>query len=46
MPYLQEMSPLKYYAEANIGSRPAKRAGTGEMKFEDLRAIPFVGAWA
>lgn len=44
--YLQEKSPLKYYAEANIGSRPAKRTSPGEMKFEDLRAIPFVGAWS
>jgi len=45
MSYLVEKSPLKYYAEANIGSRPAKR-GSGELKFEDLRAIPFVGAWS
>jgi len=45
MSYLVERSPLKYYAEANIGSRPAKR-GSGELKFEDLRAIPFVGAWS
>ncbi|EAS01669.2 phosphoenolpyruvate carboxylase (macronuclear) [Tetrahymena thermophila SB210] len=46
MPYLLEKSPLKYYGEANIGSRPAKRSAGGEMKFEDLRAIPFVGAWS
>ena len=39
------MSPLKYYGQANIGSRPSKR-GKGEMTFEDLRAIPFVGAWS
>ncbi|MDV7395643.1 phosphoenolpyruvate carboxylase, partial [Arthrospira platensis SPKY1] len=31
---------------ANIGSRPVKR-GKGEgLRFEDLRAIPFVGAWS
>lgn len=46
MPYLEEMSTLKYYAMANIGSRPSKRGGGGAMKFEDLRAIPFVGAWS
>jgi phosphoenolpyruvate carboxylase len=46
MPYLEEMSTLNYYAMANIGSRPSKRGGGGEMKFEDLRAIPFVGAWS
>ena len=46
VPYLEEISPLNYYAMANIGSRPSKR-GTGEgLKFEDLRAIPFVGAWS
>ncbi|MDP2126091.1 MAG: phosphoenolpyruvate carboxylase [Pseudohongiella sp.] len=46
MPYLEEMSVLKYYAMANIGSRPSKRGGDGALKFEDLRAIPFVGAWS
>ena len=46
MPYLQKMSPLKYYGLANIGSRPSKRGGDSELKFEDLRAIPFVGAWS
>lgn len=46
MPYLEEMSVLKYYAMANIGSRPSKRGGGGALKFEDLRAIPFVGAWS
>jgi phosphoenolpyruvate carboxylase len=46
MPYLEEMSVLKYYAMANIGSRPSKRGAGGALKFEDLRAIPFVGAWS
>lgn len=46
LPYLEEMSVLNYYAMANIGSRPSKRSGGGAMKFEDLRAIPFVGAWS
>ncbi|MEQ8954490.1 MAG: phosphoenolpyruvate carboxylase, partial [Gammaproteobacteria bacterium] len=45
LPYLQEMSTLNYYAQSNIGSRPSKRGGDSELKFEDLRAIPFVGAW-
>ena len=30
----------------NIGSRPMKRGGGAGLKFEDLRAIPFVGSWA
>ncbi len=46
IPYLEKMSTLKYYAETNIGSRPAKRGKSAELKFEDLRAIPFVGAWS
>lgn len=46
LPYLEEMSTLHYYNMTNIGSRPAKRGDSSELKFEDLRAIPFVGAWA
>jgi phosphoenolpyruvate carboxylase len=46
VPYLEEISPLKYYAMANIGSRPSKRGSGDKLKFEDLRAIPFVGAWS
>ena len=46
LPYLEQMSTLNYYNMTNIGSRPAKRGNSSELKFEDLRAIPFVGAWA
>ncbi len=46
VPYLQEMSTLEYYGKTNIGSRPTKRGASGELKFEDLRAIPFVGSWS
>ncbi|MET3538335.1 phosphoenolpyruvate carboxylase [Chryseobacterium limigenitum] len=46
VPYLQEMSTLEYYGKTNIGSRPSKRGGNSELKFEDLRAIPFVGSWS
>ena len=44
--YLSQISPLKFYSETNIGSRPAKRGGGGKLSFKDLRAIPYVGAWA
>lgn len=44
--YLSQVSPLKFYSETNIGSRPAKRAGGNKLSFKDLRAIPYVGAWA
>ncbi len=43
--YLADVSPLKFYAETNIGSRPAKR-NAGKLTLKDLRAIPFVGAWS
>ena len=43
--YLSEVSPLNFYSETNIGSRPAKR-GAGKLTLDSLRAIPFVGAWS
>ncbi len=43
--YLLHISPLNFYSETNIGSRPAKR-GTSKLNLKDLRAIPFVGAWS
>ena len=46
MDYLTNISPLKFYSETNIGSRPSKRSGSKKLNLEDLRAIPFVGAWS
>ncbi|SHN26148.1 Phosphoenolpyruvate carboxylase, type 1 [Cyclobacterium lianum] len=46
VPYLEKVTPLKFFGMTNIGSRPVKRSKGGSMKFGDLRAIPFVGAWA
>ncbi|WP_455383099.1 phosphoenolpyruvate carboxylase [Salinispira pacifica] len=44
--YLVEMTPLLYYGAANIGSRPSSRNQSDQFQLEDLRAIPFVGAWS
>ncbi len=44
--YLENRSTLKYYSKANIGSRPSKRGKTEKLTLNDLRAIPFVGAWS
>lgn len=44
--YLSEVSPLRFYSETNIGSRPAKRSSGNRLTLKDLRAIPYVGAWA
>ena len=46
IPYLEQMSTLKYYAKTNIGSRPSKRSKSESLDFADLRAIPFVGSWS
>ena len=46
VPYLQKMTPLPYFGETNIGSRPVKRNTDAALRLDDLRAIPFVGAWA
>lgn len=43
--YLNFASPLRYYSEANIGSRPSKRKA-GKLNLEDLRAVPYVGSWS
>ncbi|TDS11620.1 phosphoenolpyruvate carboxylase type 1 [Maribacter caenipelagi] len=46
MPYLENMSTLKYYTKANIGSRPGKRGNKAKLELSDLRAISFVGSWS
>ena len=46
LPYLEQISTLKYYSKANIGSRPSKRNTDGKLIFSDLRAIPFVSSWS
>jgi phosphoenolpyruvate carboxylase len=46
VPYLEKITPLSFFGDTNIGSRPVKRSQGEGLKFEDLRAIPFVGSWA
>jgi phosphoenolpyruvate carboxylase len=46
MRYLNEVSPLRFYSETNIASRPTKRNSSGRLEFKDLRAIPYVGSWS
>ncbi len=46
IPYLENKSTLKYYSEANIGSRPSKRGNKEKLELSDLRAISFVGSWS
>ncbi len=44
--YMMHVSPVKFYAQTNIASRPGKRNPGNKLVLKDLRAIPFVGAWA
>ncbi|RYG04423.1 MAG: phosphoenolpyruvate carboxylase, partial [Chitinophagaceae bacterium] len=44
--YLSHISPLKFYGQTNIGSRPTKRGGTAKLDLKDLRAIPYVASWS
>ena len=44
--YLLQASPLRFYSETNIGSRPAKRGSASGLTLKDLRAIPFAGSWS
>lgn len=44
--YLSHISPVKFYSETNIASRPSKRNSGNKLSLKDLRAIPYVGAWA
>ncbi|NQZ44085.1 MAG: phosphoenolpyruvate carboxylase [Flavobacteriaceae bacterium] len=46
IPYLEHRSTLKYYSNANIGSRPGKRGNKKQLTLSDLRAISFVGSWS
>jgi phosphoenolpyruvate carboxylase len=44
--YLAHTSPLRFYSDTNIGSRPAKRGAGSGLSLKNLRAIPFVGSWS
>jgi phosphoenolpyruvate carboxylase len=46
MQYLNEISPLRFYSETNIASRPSRRNQSTRLEFKDLRAIPYVGSWS
>lgn len=44
--YLVHASPLMYYSDTNIGSRPSKRSQGKRLNLNDLRAIPYVASWS
>src|SRR5436190_1498093 len=44
--YLLQVSPLRFYSETNIGSRPSKRGSSSGSPLKALRRIPFAGSWS
>ena len=44
--YLLQVSPMRFYSDTNIGSRPSKRGTDQKISLQDLRAIPFAGSWS
>ena len=46
LPYLENMTTLKFYSKTKVGSRPGKRSKTDKLTLGDLRAISYVGSWS
>ena len=46
LPYLENMTTLKFYGKTKVGSRPGKRSKTAKLTLGDLRAISYVGSWS
>ena len=46
LPYLENMTTLRFYSKTKVGSRPGKRSKTAKLTLGDLRAISYVGSWS
>ncbi|GAG63165.1 unnamed protein product, partial [marine sediment metagenome] len=42
LPYLEHITPMPYFGELNIASRPPRRSQQGPLSLDNLRAITFV----
>lgn len=46
IPYLENITPLNFFGELNIASRPPRRDKKGPLNLDNLRAITFVSSWS
>jgi phosphoenolpyruvate carboxylase len=43
---MEKVTPINFYGELNNASRPPRRKPGGVLQIDNLRSIPFVGAWS
>ena len=44
-PWYKQVTPIEHIGNLPIASRPVSRVSAGELRFDDLRAIPWVFSW-
>jgi phosphoenolpyruvate carboxylase len=44
--YLENITPMNFFSDLNIASRPPRRDKEGSLSLDNLRAITFVSSWS